>query len=73
MNTREVTNQLLHMMDDGLISAKVLAEACLNYMSEAEVADMAHCNELIVEDEEETDWKQRGRDLEDFDMHTKEQ
>ena len=53
MNTREVTNQLLHMMDDGLISAKTLAEACLKYMSEAEVADMAHCNELICNDEEE--------------------
>jgi hypothetical protein len=52
MSTRKVTIQLLQMMDDGLISAKFLAEACLKYMSEADVADMAHCNELIVEDEE---------------------
>jgi len=53
MNTREVTNQLLRWMDDGLISPKALAEACLKYMSESDVADMAHCNELICNDEEE--------------------
>jgi len=41
------------MMDDGLISAMFVAEACLKYMSEAEVADMAHCNEFVIDDEEE--------------------
>jgi hypothetical protein len=40
------------MMDAGLISAEVLAEACLKYMSEADVADMANCNELIFNYEE---------------------
>ena len=50
--TRKVTCQLLEMVDEGVIDPKVLLEACLNYMSESEVADMARINEFL-EDEEE--------------------
>jgi hypothetical protein len=52
-NARKVTNKLLEMMDEGVLDPRLLAEACLSYMSEADVADMAHVNELIIEDDEE--------------------
>ena len=53
--TRKVTNRILEMIEDGVLDAQVVVEACLNYMSEDDVADMAHCNELILEEEEEED------------------
>jgi len=52
-NTRKVTNKLLEMMDDGIIDPQALAQACLQYMSEDDVADMASSNEFLVEEDEE--------------------
>ena len=40
-------------MDEGALDPRVLAEACLSYMSEADVADMARVNELLTEDDED--------------------
>jgi len=51
--TRKVTNQLLELVEDGILDPQAVMEACLTYMSEDDVADMAHCNELILEEEEE--------------------
>lgn len=53
--TREVTNLLLESADDGCISWRDLAEACMQYMSEDEVADMARINEFPMELEEDDD------------------
>lgn len=53
--TRKVTNQLLEMLDEGALDPRALAEACLTYMSEAEVADMAHDNELLPDEDENED------------------
>ena len=52
-DTRKVTNQLLELVDDGILDPREVILACLSYMSEDDVADMAHNNELILEDEEE--------------------
>ena len=53
---RTQTNKLLAMMDEGLVSANFVAEACLGYMSEDDVADMMRCNDILDdEDEEESD------------------
>jgi len=53
---RTQTNRLLAMMDEGLVSANFVAEACLGYMSEDDVADMMRCNDILdEEDEEESD------------------
>ena len=54
--SRETTNRLLEMVDEGVLDARTLALACLKYMSEDEVEDMAKANEFIaeLEDEEET-------------------
>ena len=51
--TRKVTNQLLQLVEDGILDPQAVMEACLKYMSEDDVADMAHCNELILEEEED--------------------
>lgn len=54
--TREVTNKLLELVEEGIINKDTLIMACLKYMSEDEVADMAHVNELLNdEDEDEED------------------
>lgn len=52
-NTRKVTNQLLEMIEEGILDPQTVAEACLSYMSEADVADMARSNELILEADDE--------------------
>lgn len=44
--TRECTNQLLEMIDEGLLDARDVVLCCLKYMSEDDVRDMAHANEI---------------------------
>jgi hypothetical protein len=44
--TREATNRLLEMIEEGLISKDLVILACVKYMSEADVADMCHANEI---------------------------
>ncbi len=51
--TREVTNKLWGMAEDGLLTWEAIAKACLVYMSESEVADMAHDNELYTRQDAE--------------------
>ena len=53
--TRKITNQLLEMIDEGVLDSNLLVRACLCYMSEDEVADMAHHNGLLEEDSYESD------------------
>ena len=52
-NVRKATVAILELMDEGALDPRVLAEACLSYMSEADVADMARVNELLTEDDED--------------------
>lgn len=51
--TRKVTNLLLDMVDEGVLSWEAIARAALKYMSEDDVADMAHVNDLtpVVDDD----------------------
>jgi len=51
-NVRKVTNQLLEDVDNGLLTYEQIAKACLSYMSEDDVKEMAEANELIYEDED---------------------
>ena len=55
--TREATNRILELIDEGVLRAETVVMACLKYMSEDEVADMAHINEFaqLWEDEEDED------------------
>lgn len=55
--TRRATNKILEMVEEGVLDKDMVILACLKYMSEDEVADMAFVNEfgLFDEDYEEED------------------
>jgi len=50
--TRQYTNQLLEMIEEGLLTAEDVLRSALIYMSEDEVEDMAK-SEGFIEDEDE--------------------
>ena len=50
---REVTIKLHEYMDEGMLDPRVVADAALTYMSEADVAEMARINELIWDDDDD--------------------
>ena len=52
--TRQYTNQLLEMIEDGLLDKDTVISAFCSYMSESDVQDMMESNDFIeVEDEED--------------------
>ncbi len=51
-NTRQVTDALHTMMDEGILDPRQVADACLGYMSEDDVAQMAHVNEFPTSEED---------------------
>ena len=59
-NTRKITNKLLEMVEEGILDPQTVLEACLRYMPEDDVADMAHSNELIFEEEDEEDQSRKN-------------
>jgi len=65
--TREYTTKLLDMMDEGLISAEVVAEMALQYMSEAEVKDMMLSNDIVDYDDEDDGQPDEAQEWADFD------
>ena len=50
---RDATCKILEMVDDGLLDAKMVVMACLGYMSEDDVKDMARANDINLEDEDD--------------------
>jgi hypothetical protein len=50
---REATNRLIEMVEEGLLDRNSVIIACVNYMSEDEVADMCRVNEFFYSDEDE--------------------
>lgn len=52
--TRETTVRILEMLDEGILNRDIVIMACLKYMSEDDVADMAHMNGFL-DDEEQAD------------------
>jgi len=54
-SVREATNKLIEMLDDGALDEETVAMACLKYMSEDDVKDMAESNELYNEEEDKGD------------------
>lgn len=53
--SRIYTNKLLELVDDGVLDAKHVLLCCLKYMSEDAVRDMTHHNELVLDNDEETE------------------
>jgi hypothetical protein len=64
--TREVTNKLLDMIDEGLVDRDTVIQACLMYMSADEVADMCHCNEFITQQEVEDEYEEVEDEIDDL-------
>ncbi len=55
---RDATNRILELVEEGLLDRDTVIMACLKYMSEDDVADMAHANEFFLyEDEEDEDYE----------------
>jgi hypothetical protein len=48
---RKVTNQIFDMLEEGVLDKDAVILACLKYMSEADVADMAHINGFTDEED----------------------
>jgi hypothetical protein len=51
--SRKATNHVLELVEDGMLDPMVALQACLMYMSEDEVADMAEANEFFEFESEE--------------------
>ena len=53
MFARQYTEQLLEMIEEGMIDRDDVIMACLKYMSEDEVKDMCEVNEFFPYTEDE--------------------
>ena len=53
--TREYTNKLLEMVEEGLLDRDTVIMACVKYMSESDVQDMMESNEFVPEEDEDED------------------
>jgi hypothetical protein len=53
--TREYTNKLLEMVEEGILDRDNVISACVQYMSEDDVKDMMESNEFIDQEDEETE------------------
>lgn len=65
--TRQSTNRILQMVEEGVLDRDLVILACLKYMSEDDVTDMAHANEFFTADEEEEDSDEGSDDDDDED------
>ena len=52
MVTREVTNKIIEMAEEGMISCHDLAFMVLKWMSEDDVANMLRANEVFIDEYE---------------------
>jgi len=51
--SRKMTNKLLVAVEEGDLDCQEILEACLEYMTEADVADMCESNDIFEDEEEE--------------------
>ena len=50
--TRQATDKILEMVEQGILDRDTVIMSCLKYMSEDDVADMVHSNEFFINEEE---------------------
>lgn len=50
---RDYTSRVLELMDDGVLDPRAVAEAALQWLSEADVEELAERYEWLPEDEDE--------------------
>ena len=51
-SARAATNKILELIDEGVLTSESVLSCALSYMSEADVKDMAECNERFEIEEE---------------------
>ncbi len=51
--TRQYTDRLLEMIEDGMLDRDTVIMACVKYMSEQDVQDMMEINEFVTTDDDE--------------------
>lgn len=61
-NPRKYTTMLLDMVEEGVLDRDAVILACVKYMSEDEVRDMMHANDMILDDEGEEEEKGSDED-----------
>ena len=49
--SREITEKLLAAIEEGMLNRDTVIMACVKYMSEDDVSDMCHVNEIYFDDE----------------------
>jgi len=54
--TREYTNQLLEMIEEGMLDRDTVIMACVKYMSEDDVKDMMQMNEFLADEDDDMEW-----------------
>ena len=54
-DVRQATDKILEMVEEGILDRDTVIMSCLKYMSEDDVADMAHSNEFFMTTNEEED------------------
>ena len=52
-DVRQATDKILEMVEEGILDKDMVIMSCLKYMSEDDVADMAHSNEFFINEEED--------------------
>lgn len=53
--SRKVTNEIIELCEQGVLSWESIARECLCHMSEYDVADMNNTAEFVAVEEEEND------------------
>jgi ABC-type proline/glycine betaine transport system ATPase subunit len=48
----QIADKILEMVEQGILDKDTVIMSCLKYMSEDDVADMAHSNEFFINEEE---------------------
>ena len=64
---REITNKIYAAIDEGILTWQQVAEGALQYMSEDDVAEMAHNEEFFLyedeqDEEDEEEWSPETAD-----------
>jgi hypothetical protein len=55
--SREYICKLYELAEEGSVSWETIAKACLSYMSKSDVKDMAITEELVMEEEEDSEYE----------------
>jgi hypothetical protein len=65
--SREATNKLLELVEEGLLDKDTVIMACLKFMSEDDVEEMCHSNEFFEDEEEYDGQPDEAQEWADFD------